>query len=303
MPKDIKQLLKEATKDILTDESLNQIQEAFDTAVTLHVESALDKQDADYTEKTKALLEALDADHAKKLIRVVEAQDKNNANKLLQVVRKYSKTLTEDAKNLREYFTNNISKYLDVYLEKTVPQTSINEAVKNKKAAIILKSLRESLSIDSALMTESVREGILDGKAQIQEAQKELETAKQQLAVLKENLAKTQANLILEQKTAALPEKKKAYAKRVLGDKSPKFILENIDYTLGLYDSKEDERLETLKEEAFSGRTVKEDAIKLNSKGNAVDKDGVEEKDEILEESNNNFYGDINPYLSELQRY
>jgi len=294
MIQDIKPLLKEATKGMLTGESLNQIETAFneavDTKVQLNVESALDKQDTDYTDKLKELLVAIDDDHTKKLVNVVEAIDHNNTVKLKSVIKRYGKALTEDAKNLQEKLVSDVSIYLETYLNDVIPQDAVNAAVQNKKARIILKSLRESLAVDSALMSESIKEGILDGKTQIDEAHKELETTKQQLAVLKESLATTQANLILEQKTALLPEKKKAYAKRVLAGKSPKFITENIDYTLSLFDKKDEERLDTLKDEAFDSRIATDDVI-------------TEEYTEIDQTINENSDPNLNSYLGELQRY
>jgi len=294
MIQDIKPLLKEATKGMLTDDSLNQIETAFneavDTKVQLNVESALDKQDTEYTDKLKELLVAIDDDHTKKLVNVVEAIDHNNTVKLKSVIKRYGKALTEDAKNLQEKLVSDVSIYLETYLNDVIPQDAVNAAVQNKKARIILKSLRESLAVDSALMSESIKEGILDGKTQIDEAHKELETTKQQLAVLKESLATTQANLILEQKTALLPEKKKAYAKRVLAGKSPKFITENIDYTLSLFDKKDEERLDTLKDEAFDSRVATDDVI-------------TEEYTEIDQTINENSDPNLNSYLGELQRY
>ena len=103
-------------------------------------------------------------------------------------------------------------------------------------------------------------------------------------------MATTQANLILEQKTALLPEKKKAYAKRVLAGKSPKFITENIDYTLSLFDKKDEERLENLKDEAFDSRIATDDVI-------------TEEYTEIDQTINENSDPNLNSYLGELQRY
>ena len=294
MIQDIKPLLKEATQGMLTDESLNQIETAFNEAVNtkvqLNVESALDKQDTDYTDKLNELLVAIDDDHTKKLVNVVEAIDHNNTVKLKSIIKRYGKALTEDAKNLQEKLVSDVSIYLETYLNDVIPQDAVNTAVQNKKARIILKSLRESLAVDSALMSESIKEGILDGKTQIDEAHKELETTKQQLAVLKESLATTQANLILEQKTALLPEKKKAYAKRVLAGKSPKFITENIDYTLSLFDKKDEERLENLKDEAFDSRIATDDVI-------------TEEYTEIDQTINENSDPNLNSYLGELQRY
>jgi len=55
MSQDIKTLLKEATKDLLTEATLNTIQQSFDTAVgekiKIHVEKALIEQDNDYANK------------------------------------------------------------------------------------------------------------------------------------------------------------------------------------------------------------------------------------------------------------
>ena len=67
--------LKEATKDILSEESLEEIETAFNTAVdnavndklALHVEKALLDQDDSHSKKLEALLETIDTDHTQKL--------------------------------------------------------------------------------------------------------------------------------------------------------------------------------------------------------------------------------------------
>jgi hypothetical protein len=292
MAKEISQLLKEATKDILTPETLSQIQEAFDAAVnervTVNVEAALVKQDAEYTEKLKHLLEAIDKDHTAKLEKIVEAIDINNTAKLQLVVNKYRQTLKESAKEFKSTLVEKVSRFIDLYLEEKVPQKAVNEAVKNKKAAVILNNLRESLAIDSALMNESLREAILDGKTQIVESTQTIKKLSQEVTVLKENLQKEQARFILEQKTANLSDKKKDYAKRVLADKSPEFIIENIDYTISLFDKKEEELVETLKEEAFNERTVTTDSV-------------IEESS--TEETTTSTTPEVSMYMSELGRY
>lgn len=293
MAKEISQLLKEATKDLLTPETLAQIQEAFDAAVnervTINVESALVKQDAEYTEKLKHLLEAIDKDHTQKLERVVEAIDVNNTAKLQLVVNKYRNALNESAKEFKSTLVEKVSRFMDLYLEEKVPQDAVNEAVKNKKAALILNNIRESLAIDSALMNASLREAIMDGKNQITESSQTIQKLAKEVSVLKENLQKEQARFILEQKTANLSDKKKDYAKRVLADKSPEFIIENIDYTISLFDKKEEELVETLKEQAFVQRTVTTDTV-------------VEES--VIEEQTENFVTpEVSQYMSELGRY
>ena len=294
MSKQISELLKEATNGLLNEKTLNEIQTAFDGAVTervkIHVEKALVEQDSQYTEKLEQLLEAINVDHTDKLKKVVRAIDVNNVSKLQAVAKRYSQALNEQAKSFKNKMVDNVDRYLNMYLGKVIPTNTLHEAVYNRKAAIVLENLRKSLAVDSALMKKSLRDAILDGQKQISEKNSEVATLKQEAAMLKESVEKTQSALILEQKIATLPEKKKAYAKRVLEGKSAKFIKENIDYTLSLFDKKEEDRLDILKEEAFETRTVKSDRVVLEE--SAPFQQQEEEATPFL-----------NSYMNELGRY
>ena len=295
MATEISKLLKEATQGILTDETLTQIQEAFDSAVDervkIHVEKALVEQDAEYTQKAEQLLEAIDKDHCKKLERVVEALDANNANKLQMVVSRYRKIVKEQAAQFKDELIDKVSDYISIFIESKIPQKSVNEAVKNQKARIILNNLRENLAIDSALMSASLKDALIDGKQQIEQSRKQAQKASSELTHLRESLERAKADLVLEQKTANLNQKKKEYALRVFEGKSPKFIVENIDYTLSLFDKKEEERLTTLKEEAFESRKVKADRVVLE-----------EDTEEYSQDTQENF-GHVQNYMNELGKY
>lgn len=295
MATEISKLLKEATQGILTDETLGQIQEAFDTAVNervkIHVEKALTEQDSEYTEKAQQLLEAIDADHCRKLEQVVEAVDANNYAKLQAVVERYQSVIKEQATTFKSDLIERISDYVDIFIENKIPKKAIKEAVENKKARIVLNKLRESLAIDSALMSESLKEALLDGKKQLDQYRELSLTAKTEIDTLKESLLKTKAELVLEQKTSKLPQKKKEYAQRVFEGKSPKFILENIDYTLSLFDKKEEERLDSLKKEAYEHRKVKADRVVL------------EEEKVVTEEKKEEKVSTVKNYLTELSKY
>jgi hypothetical protein len=129
-------------------------------------------------------------------------------------------------------------------------------------------------------MSESVKEALIDGKSQLTEASTRLETLEKENVLLKEAFNQTKAALILEQKTSNLTGKKKEYLVRVLSDKSPKFIEENFNYTLRLFEKKEQERIGVIKEQAFDNRKVKAD----------VPREVVQEK------------AQSNPYLDELRR-
>jgi hypothetical protein len=254
------EMLKEVTKDILSEDSLGQIQEAFNAAVQerveLHVEKALVEQDDTYASKLETLLEAIDTDHCGKLERLVEAIDTNHAQKLQLIVKKYKGALNEEAGELKESLVDNISNYLDLYVEKAMPLQELTEAVNNKRAKSVLGELRQVLAVDNLLAKESVKDAIQDGKRQIVETNEQAIKSRKENAILKENLDRAQAELILERKSTGLPERKKEYVRRVLQDKSAAFITENFDYTVSLFDKEDDNVRAALRQEAVKGRKI-----------------------------------------------
>ncbi len=255
---DIKQILSEATNGALNEEVLSEIENVFEQKINdkveIHVESALNEQDELYTEKLNELVKKIDEDHSNKLKNVVEAIDADRATKLKLVIEKYEDSLNSEAEGFQTNLIESISDYLDVYLEEKIPVESVQEAVKNTKAKKILEGLRSHLAVDSALEKESIKEAVMDGHNQINEASKKLESVAEENAVLKEELDTAKAGLVLEQKTAGLDKRVKQYINKVMKGKDAEFIAENFDYTLKLFKKKESNRLETLKEEALSTR-------------------------------------------------
>ena len=162
----ITDILKEATNDLLTEDVLKQIEEAFEHAVeekaSIHVEKALTEQDEAHAVKLKTLLETIDNDHTKKLHRVVDAVTKNHAGKLKNVAGMYQKTLNEEAGTFKDELVGNISTYLDVYLEEKLPEQEIAEAVRSKKAENLVGQLRNALGVDMALAQKSIATAVVD---------------------------------------------------------------------------------------------------------------------------------------------
>ena len=294
----ITSLLKEATQDIVSEENLKQIQEAFDSAVeekaSLHVEKALAEVDEDHTAKVKQLVEAIDVDHTKKMERVVSAINENHAQKLKQVVKKFSTDVKGEAKQLKESVIGNISKYIEVYLEKAVPVQEIQEAAKNKQAAVILENMRKQLAVDSALMNESIKEGIIDAKTQITESKKSETTASDRLAVVEEKLRVAEVGLLLQEKCEDLPLNKKNHIKKIMSDKTAGYITENFQYTLDMFDKTEEERLETLSEKAKSNKKLVDRPV--NKRKRTV----VQEQSTAINEETKTPF--MNDYMSEMSK-
>ena len=291
MENKVTEVLKTAAKDILTEDVLKEIESAFNESVEqkvkLHVEKALLEQDEDYSKKLETLLEALDTDHTNKLKMVVEALDADRTKKLQAVIEKYETALNNEASEFKNTLVEQVSKYLEAYLDEKLPLSDINEAVKNKRAISVLEEIRKLLSVDMALANDNIRDAVIDGKQKIDEAAKQLEDASKKVEQLAEENKKLRADLVLEQKVSNLEDDKKSYMKKMLGKKSAEFILENFDYTLKMFEKTEEERLVSLKSEALTEATSTE-----------VDRPVIEEKVENVEVDPS-----FNLYMSELKKY
>ena len=95
--------------------------------------------------------------------------------------------------------------------------------------------------------------------------------------------------MYLEQKTNDLSDQKKGYIKKILSNKSLDFIKENFDYTVSMFDKREQENLQDLTEQA-----------KTQSVSHKVDRI-VEEKVQQSHETPVNETANV--YLSELKKY
>jgi hypothetical protein len=301
----IKQQLEKIASDVLTEETLESIEQAFNEAVQskadelsqLRVEKALVEQDEEHSIKLEKLLEAIDADHTSKLHRVVEALDKTHAQKLRTVVEKFRSELDGDAKVFKESLVDNISNYLDLYVEKMIPKQDIEQAVKNKHAVNILENIRKALSVDKVMANESVREAVIDGKRQIDEATKRLHELESENKILKESAQVSEAKLTLEKLTEGLPVSKKRHIEKVLENKSVQFIKENFQYTLDMFEKSEMDKLDQLKNEATSGKKISDRPV---GKKEQVVQESVESQIEQtepgLQDSSlfNNYMGELN---------
>jgi len=267
MSNDISTILKEATKDLLTEETLKAITESFekkvDQKVNLAVEAALIKQDEEYSAKLEKVLEAIDADHTSKLEKIVakidEAHaakfehalktiDESHSAKLEQLVKAYDNALKNEAETFKKNIVENVSSYLELYIDKAIPAQHIFEATQNTRSRKIVNEIKRLVSLDETFVNENVKEALLDGKKQIDEAVARAENAKKEAQLLNEKVAVMERDLLLEKKVANLPAPKKAYMLRVLAEKDAKFIAENFDYVSEVYEKKEEDNLQVLKE-------------------------------------------------------
>lgn len=292
---DIQELLKEATKDTLSEENLEKIVEAVDKKAQelvneqkekndLHVEAALAKQDSEYAEKLRSLLEKIDEDHSNKLRTLLESMDKKHTAALRQLLGRYKSKYIAESKEFRDSLVKKMDKYFDIVVEKSIPQKELQEAVENTHARKLVEEFAQMIGIDKVKQTKLVREGIEDAKSQITTLKEKVSELENERKSILNEKTEIQREKLLEEKSKGLPRIKKEYLKRVLGSKSINFINENFDYTLELFEKEEDSESDLIKEQAMKQSKV----IKEN-----VDRP----KKQVIEEDNE----PIDPYVEALQ--
>lgn len=270
----------------LSDETVQTIEESLKSKIDLAVEAALAEQDEVYAEKLQNLMETVDKDRTLKMKKIMEAFDRDKTAKLVKVVKKYEREQQGDLHKFKKQLVESVSGFIDEFIDESIPKADLSQAVKNKTAYSVLENLRKVLAIDTAVMKENVATAIVEGKQELDKLRKENATLKKNLGVLTESKQQAEVKLFLESKTSKFPESKKNFLKKALGDKSLKFIEENFDYTVRLFDKQEKKQSELIKEEALKTRKHKPDFVK-------------EEK--IITEKINN-KEDVNPYLQALDK-
>jgi hypothetical protein len=296
------EILNKVDSNVINEETAKEITEAFEAAVEekvnsrvqLELEGALAKQDEDHAGKLQKLLEAIDTDHTDKLQKVVNAITESHTEKLEKLVGFYRKALNEKAQNFSNKIVNEISNYLDIYLEKKVPTLQLEEAVANTYARKQLAKIREMVGIDPDTINEDVKGMIAGGKQKIDELTAKLNESYKENHELLEKVKKTETLVILEQKTKGMPSVKKEFIFNLLNDKDSSYVEENFNYVVEMFERSEEEKATDLVEEAKQSAISRK--AKVPSKSIVI-----ESKDAQETEVQNGT--PVSGYLSELKKY
>jgi hypothetical protein len=294
----IKALLEKIDKDILSEETASAIAEAFDVAVNekvdsrikLEVENATSKIDEDHAEKLQKLLEAIDTDHTGKLEKVVEAINTDHTHKLEKLTNYFRNALNEKADDFSNKMIDQVSNFLDITLEKLIPQDQLNEAVSNTYARKQLDKIRGMIGIDADHVNDSIKGAISEGKEKIDELNEKLNESYKENESLLGKIKSIESKSILEEKTVGMPSVKKDFIFKLLNDKESSYIQENFNYVVEMFERSEEETASELVSEATS---------KAQSFGAKVPtREVVVESTSASDESN----GFVGEYLNELKR-
>lgn len=298
MNEKFKKILEQVNKDVLTDETKAAITEAFTEAVNevaaervkLEVEQAIKQIDEDHGVKLEKMLTKIDEDHTEKLNTVVASINENHGAKLKEVVQHYENLLKEEALKFKDQMVSEVSNFMELYIDKTIPKEQIAEAANNVKYKKTIDKLKNILAVDETYVTESLAKATNDGKQVIEDLRKQLNEALKENIQITQNLKKSEAALILERKTVGLAENKKNYIVRLLSDKSPAEIEDNFTYVVEMFERDEKDE-----------RTKELNTVKPKSNGIDVPKsvitESVTDSTTVVPENS------VSGYLAELSKF
>jgi hypothetical protein len=294
----IKSILEKIDKNVLSEEAATAIAEAFENAVKeksesitkLEVENAISKIDEEHATKLEKLLEAIDNDHTEKLEAVVNAITEDHTQKLETLVSFYKKALNEKADEFSLKIVDEVSKFIDIALEKAIPQDQLTEAVDNIYARKKLDEIRDLIGIDQEHIDSSIKSSISEARTKIDSLTGKLNESYKENEVLLGKIKSMEAKVLLDEKTHGMNSSKKEFIFKLLSDKESSYILENFNYVVEMFERGEEESTNVLKEEATKKALAKD--VKVPSNQTLVSEST----------SSNKTSGLVGEYLSELSR-
>ena len=215
-------------------------------------ESKLSDIDEEVTVKTKKLIEAIDNDTTNKLNMVIEAIDSDATKKVEQIIESIDKDTTAKTKDLIEKLQNgssevleeNISDFLDTYLEEKLPAENIVESVKLKRLQDSMNEMKKILCVSDDYIQEEVKEAILEAKTELDNKDKTINKLMDEKIQLNKKQSLIEAKTLLESKTTGMDFKTKSYLEARFEDSSVDEINELFDDAKNAFKKSEAKRLD-----------------------------------------------------------
>jgi hypothetical protein len=211
-----KEILKEQFKDLVTEETLTTVYEAFEQAVNekatqkaeqiseeklteqneklqekinLEVEAALLKVDEDHSEKLQKLVESIDADHTAKLEKLIEAIDTDHTAKLQKVLKKIDESHTEMLQQVINKYENALVTEAKEFRDNMVSEVSnyldlyLTKTVPTEQISEAVNNIQAKKTLDAIRNLVAIDESYIDGevKEALQDGKKIIDSLKKEL--------------------------------------------------------------------------------------------------------------------------
>ena len=253
--------LKEELKVIfeglkLDDASLDKVLALFENAVESKVkiatEVALNEQDTAYSKELQNLITKLDEKHANQLDKVVEVINENHLAKLQNVQKLYENHYKKEFEKFKNNLLLTNKCFLEMYLNKVMPDDMISEAVTVRKQAKLISEMKRMLDLDSASQNTAIKEGILEAGKIIKESKEQIQQLISEKTELENKIKINERDILLNQKLNSVEASKRDTLRKIFKDADIEKINENFDYSSRLIDKQRKEFKEELKNKNIS---------------------------------------------------
>jgi len=263
---ELTQLFEEKISEVKTkafEDGVDSITEEH-TEKLKNVMKIMEDMDEDHAEKLKEITESIDDDHTDMLKEVVEYMDEDHAELLEKVLNKYDNEHTEKLQEVVDLYeskenvdiTENVSNYLDTYLETVKPESTMVNEERLNKLEQTFSQMKELLMVNEDYVQTEIKEAIIEAHEIIEEKEKEInklmfekieanKKIKLTEATINEKVEKLESEILLENKIKGCSPKLQAYLELCFNDASKNEI-----------EGKFDEAVEAFKETERTKREV-----------------------------------------------
>lgn len=256
----LKTELKTIFEDLkLDDASLDKVVALFENAVESKVkiatEVALNEQDAAYAKELQKLMVKLDEKHVSQLNKVVDAINENHTAKLTNIQALYENHYAKEFNKFKNNLVKTNKIFLEMYLNKAVPNDVIAEAVTIKKQGALINEMKKLLALDSASENEVIKEGVLEAGKIIKESKQQIDQLLSEKQELENQLNTNKRDVLLSEKLNSVDPSKRSALKKIFKDADIETINESFDYSSKLIDKQRKELKEELKNKNISKKS------------------------------------------------
>lgn len=242
----ITDLLPEAIKVALSEESLSVINNEFEKLVeskvneriniaTAAAEAALDEE---VNKRCTELVHKIEEAHKIGLERVYTyLTEKNQKNERL-IRNFYKQQLNKEAECFRKRLCENVARAIDERIDKFIPYAEVKKAVKNDTAMRVLESFKGILNVNEATVKAEIREAVLDGESMLKEANEKVSSLSAKNTSLQNQINEMAESYAFERNISQLDEDTKNFVIRFAKKAGVGYANENMEYLRNLHAKK-----------------------------------------------------------------
>lgn len=218
--------------------------EDMDSDHTEKLQKIVEHIDKDHTQKVKQIVEAIDEDHTNKLKTLVESIDNDHSSKLQKIVEHF------ESKKINDQMVEAVSDYLDVYLEKVMPEKTLVNEAKLRRLERFHEQVREIAMVNDDFVQTEIREAVEDAASQIKGKEEEIDKLMLEKVELSNKIKKFEAKQLLSEKCKDLSPKLLAYVQTRFEDADSEEIEEQFNEAVKAFKIEETAKRKRLVEQA-----------------------------------------------------